>query len=209
MASASVSAPGSPNGHQVTVINLQAAYQAQMAHPHKPGKIAGVVPGVHKQPRKSSPAASCVEPDHCPLLYQGGLVQHSPHVYLLLWGPNWSTDSSQAATASHLESFYAGLGTQPQDSWSDTTDQYTDGTGHPSFSGSVYKGAWQDTSTPPTGVDQSQLAADHRRHPVRHLPAGFLLAVQRRVWHVLRLAFQQQRALHQPAVHPGFRRRLR
>ena len=68
-------------------------------------------------------------------------MQHSPHVYLLLSGPDWSTDSSQAATASHLESFYAGLGTQPQDSWSDTTDQYTDGTGHPSFSGSVYKGA--------------------------------------------------------------------
>ena len=35
MASASVSAPGSPNGHQVTVINLQAAYQAQ------PGRSAG------------------------------------------------------------------------------------------------------------------------------------------------------------------------
>jgi serine protease len=160
MASASVSAQASPVGHKVTVINLQAVYQGQLAHPHKPGKIAGVVPGVHKQPRKSSPAASCVEPDHCPLLYQGGLVQHSPHVYLLLWGPNWSTDSSQAATASHLESFYAGLGTQPQDSWSDTTDQYTDGTGHPSFSGSVYKGVWQDTSTPPTGVDQTQLAAE-------------------------------------------------
>lgn len=78
----------------------------------------------------------------------------------MFWGPAWGTDSSQEATASYLEGFYRGLGAQPQDNWSTTTDQYSDGTGHPSFSGSVYEGAFQDTSIPPTGVDQSQLAAE-------------------------------------------------
>jgi hypothetical protein len=113
----------------------------------------------NKQPKPAVPNSACAEPS-CPLVYNGGSVQHSPHVYLLLWGPNWSADPSQSTTASYLENFYAGLGLLPQDSWSDTTDQYSDGSGHPSFSASVYKGVWQDTSTPPTGVDQAQLGAE-------------------------------------------------
>ena len=140
-----------------TVVNLAAARAA--AAPHiKHGKITGVVPPVGRKVKQVR-ATGCTEPN-CNLLYNGGLVQHSPHVYLLLWGPAWGTDSSQEATASYMESFYHGLGVQPQDSWSSITDQYTDGTGHPSFSGSVYEGVFQDTSTPPTGVDQSQLAAE-------------------------------------------------
>jgi hypothetical protein len=140
-----------------TVLNLARARAA--AAPHiKHGKITGVVPPVGRKVKQVR-ATGCTEPN-CNLLYNGGLVQHSPHVYLLLWGPAWGTDSSQEATASYMESFYHGLGVQPQDSWSSITDQYTDGTGHPSFSGSVYEGVFQDTSTPPTGVDQSQLAAE-------------------------------------------------
>ena len=140
-----------------TVMNLARARAAAVPH-IKHGKIAGVVPPVGKKVKKA-PAAGCTEPN-CNLLYNGGSVQHSPHVYLLFWGPAWGTDSSQEATASYMEGFYRGLGAQPQDNWSTTTDQYSDGTGHPSFSGSVYEGAFQDTSTPPTGVDQSQLAAE-------------------------------------------------
>ena len=103
---------------------------------------------------------ACTEPDHCNLVYNGGQVQHSVKLYLLLWGPNWSSDPSQSASASYLESFYAGLGVQPEDTWSTITDQYTDGTGHPFFNGSVYAGAFQDTSTPPSGATQAQLAAE-------------------------------------------------
>ena len=157
-------AVASASGHTVlahvpnaTVMNLAKARAA--AAPHiKQGKIAGVVPPVGRKV-KNAPAAGCTEPN-CNLLYNGGSVQHSPHVYLLFWGPAWGTDSGQEATASYMEGFYRGLGAQPQDDWSTTTDQYSDSTGHPSFSGSVYEGAFQDTSTPPTGVDQSQLAAE-------------------------------------------------
>lgn len=159
MASASVPAPLSAAGHPVTVVNLQQNYLAKLAVHHKQGRISGIVYPRNKQPKPGTPNSTCSEP-HCPLIYNGGSVQHSPHVYLLLWGPNWSADPSQSATASYLENFYAGLGVQPQDSWSDITDQYSDGSGHPSFSGSVYAGAWQDTSTPPTGVDQTQLGAE-------------------------------------------------
>ncbi|MGO9082953.1 MAG: Ig domain-containing protein, partial [Streptosporangiaceae bacterium] len=122
----------------------------------KEGPIAGITYPVG---RKVKPvrAAGCTEPN-CPLAYNGGSVQTSPKVYLLFWGPNWS---SETASSAYLESFFQGLGVQPQDSWSSITDQYTQsGGGHPYFSGSVYAGAFFDTSTPPTGATQSQLGAE-------------------------------------------------
>jgi putative Ig domain-containing protein/ricin-type beta-trefoil lectin protein len=140
------------------VINLHKDYQARLAHA-RPGRISGVLYARGKQPAAEATGATCTEPA-CPVTYNGGSVQHTPHVYLLLWGPNWSTDSGEEATASYLESFYQGLGVQPQDDWSITTSQYGDGTGHPTFKGIVYEGVWQDTSTPPYGVDQSELGAE-------------------------------------------------
>ncbi|MDX6325520.1 MAG: hypothetical protein QOK15_1874 [Nocardioidaceae bacterium] len=92
-----------------------------------------------------------------PLTYHGGPVQHSPKVYLLLWGPSWSTTGTDTA---YLQNFFAGLGVQPQDDWSTSMSQYTDSTGHPTFNGSVYAGTFQDTSTPPTGATQTQFGAE-------------------------------------------------
>jgi hypothetical protein len=158
MASASAPAPRSPAGHNVTVINLSVPQGAALAHV-KLGKIGGPVYARSKQPKASPTSGSCAEPA-CPLVYNGGQVQHSPHIYLLFWGPNWFTDSGQVASASYLQSFYAGLGVQPQDNWSTTMTQYGDGSGSPSFNGSVYEGAWQDISTPPTNATQAQLAAE-------------------------------------------------
>ena len=47
--------------------------------------------GVH--PASSAPkiGESCAE-SNCPMPYNGGSVQHTPHVYLLFWGPNWVTN---------------------------------------------------------------------------------------------------------------------
>jgi hypothetical protein len=143
---------------RATVINLHRAYLAHLGRT-KAAKIAGVMYARGKAPKAAKVTTSCTEPN-CPLVYNGGSVQHSPHVYLLLWGPNWSSDPSQAASASYLESFYAGLGVQPKDSWSEITSLYGDSSGFPTFTGSVYEGAFHDTSTPPAGVDQSQLAAE-------------------------------------------------
>src|SRR5690242_12002209 len=136
LAQASTSGGVGPNVH---VVNLHAAYEAHLGHT-KPGKIAGILYARGKQPKAANTQASCTEPN-CPLVYNGGSVQHNPHVYLLFWGPTWSTDSGEQASASYLEGLYQGLGVQPQDSWSTIADQYTDGSGHPFFSGSVYEGA--------------------------------------------------------------------
>ena len=155
-AQATTAPPGTPASHAAEV-DLHHAYVAHLGHT-KAAKLAIMYARGHKS-KSAKPATSCSEPN-CPLTYNGGAVQHSPHVYLLLWGPHWSTDSSQAASAAYMENFYAGLGVQPQDSWSTINSLYGDSGGYPTFTGSVYKGAFQDASTPPSGVDQGQLAAE-------------------------------------------------
>lgn len=143
----------------ITVVNLHQAYEHALKHVRK-GTMSGTV-----YPRGTRPTAApqklatCQEPN-CPLVSGNGPVQHSPHVYLLLWGPSWSTDPNQMASASYLNSFYQGLGIAPQDNWSPITSQYGDGSGFPTFTGSVYMGEFQDTTTPPAGLGQSQLAAE-------------------------------------------------
>jgi hypothetical protein len=141
-------------------VNLHQAYLGALHHVRK-GKIAGIVYPRGHQPRAARQAtASCTEPN-CPLVYNGGPVQHTAHVYLLLWGPKWTSKSSEETTAAYLKNFYAGLGVQPADNWSPITAQYTDGSGgFPIFPSSVYEGAWYDGSTPPTGATPNQLAAE-------------------------------------------------
>jgi serine protease len=151
-------AAGGHHSSPVHAINLHKAYVRALNHVKIHKKVILFPRGV-RLPHKTG-IQSCTEPDHCNLVYNGGPVQHSVTLYLLLWGPNWTSDSSQAASASYLASFYSGLGVQPQDSWSTITDQYTDGTGHPFFNGSVFAGTYHDTSTPPSGVTQGQLTAE-------------------------------------------------
>jgi hypothetical protein len=128
------------------------------------GAVAGIVPPrgaqVHgaKVPgsvRAAQPATTCVEPN-CNVAYGGGPVQLTPHVYLVLWGPNWSNSSP---VFQYLASFYAGLG-QSDDDWSTITSQYGDGSGTPTFGTSVLAGAVQDTSTPPDPVTEDDLASE-------------------------------------------------
>jgi serine protease len=142
----------------VHVVNLHAAYEARVRHATA-GNPAGIFypEGMGNAPRRGG--NGCTEPD-CPVVYNEGPVQLHPQVYLLLWGPNWSSDPDQAATANELVSLYKGLGVQPDDNWSTLTSQYGDASGDPTFNGSVYGGTFYDPTTPPTGVDTAQLAAE-------------------------------------------------
>lgn len=128
-------------------VNLHAAYLRTLPHA-KYGlikdKMAPRSAKVHVTPRTVlGKAGTCAEPN-CDLSYQGGPVQHSPKVYLLLWGPNWSPTGSDTQ---YLNAFYSGLGASG-DNWSTITSQYGDGSGYPSFGASVFAGAYQDTTTP-------------------------------------------------------------
>ena len=146
--------------HGVRVVNLHRAFEAQLGHT-KVGRISGVVYALSHRPKPAaSTAAACTEPA-CPVAWQGGPVQHAPHVYLLFWGPNWQTDPNQEASATYLENFFSGLGNgQADDTWSTITSQYADGTGAPGFSGLVYEGATFDTATPPSNTSLFQLGAE-------------------------------------------------
>jgi hypothetical protein len=147
-----------PHGLPLHVVNLHAAFERALSH-EKAGQVSGVVPPAGSQvarPRSGATASPCTEPE-CDLSFQGGPVQHSPHVYLLLWGPNWSNSDGDYADLYYL---YDGLGVSPDDTWSDVTSQYADGTGSPVFTGSVFEGAWQDSSTPPDPLTPDDLAVE-------------------------------------------------
>jgi hypothetical protein len=142
-----------PASVHIHPVNLHASYKALLGREHHEPK-ADTAPSTTS--RGSTTASSCSEPN-CPMQYGGGSVQHSPRLYLLLWGPSWSSTGSDTT---YLHNFLAGLGVQPSDNWSTIMNQYTDTTGHPAFSGSVLWGVYQDSTTPPSGATQSQLAAE-------------------------------------------------
>lgn len=139
------------------VINLHARFEQALTHAATP-RVAGVVPprtahgpvAAPMRTRKTALAQSDLQ-------YNGGPVQHSPHVYVLLWGPNWSGSSP---AFDYMYNFYSGLGVTPQDNWSTVTSQYGDGSGQPGFGSSVFEGAWQDGSTPPDPVTPSDLSSE-------------------------------------------------
>ena len=160
-ASASL-APSAPKGHStsapvIKIVNLRQAYQHALPLAHH-GRIMGKLQprGKHVSPKAPHGPTTCVEPN-CNLVYNGGSVQHHPHVYLLLWGPSWNPANSDTQ---YLSSFFQGIGVGPQDTWSTITSQYSDGSGHPVFSGSVLQGVYQDTTAPPSSVSQTNLTAE-------------------------------------------------
>src|SRR5260370_41372879 len=115
---APVASAGAPSastrpGTSVHVINLHSAYRAALAHgatSHK--KIIMLPRGAHMSSKTG--AAGCAEPDHCNMTYGGGPVQHSPEVYLRLWGPNWGSGGTITHPAGQdLNSLYRGLRASP------------------------------------------------------------------------------------------------
>ena len=87
------------------------------------------------RPATAAAGSSCTEPA-CPVVYQPqhGPVQHSPRVYLVLWGQDWPRTgykgtATAAAAYAQLYWFYNGLGQAPADSWSTIMSQYADSAG--------------------------------------------------------------------------------
>jgi serine protease len=119
-------------------------------------KNAALAPASHTA--SSALSAPCTEPD-CNLPYGGGPVQHTPHVYLIFWGPKWGT-ATYAAAKAYATNFFTDLG-KPGDSWSLTVQQYKDKSGHPAFGRSLLAATpWVDTSTPQATVSDANLGAE-------------------------------------------------
>jgi len=99
------------------------------------------------------------EPEFCPavpLLYEGGRgVQHAPHVFVILWGANW-TATPGSAVATQLLAMYRGL---ESSAWQGVLSQYFDATGR--VSSTVAVTAYTDTAVAaPSSVSDAKLRAE-------------------------------------------------
>jgi Ricin-type beta-trefoil lectin domain/Putative Ig domain len=103
-------------------------------------------------------AVSCTTEPDCNVPYGGGPVQHTPHVYLVFWGPKWGT-STYTATENFVKSFFTDLG-QPSDYWSTTVEQYGDKTGHPTFGKGLLVSTYWDKNTPEKSVNNTNLGTE-------------------------------------------------
>jgi Ricin-type beta-trefoil lectin domain len=177
---AATATPGAMPTQQMpraVTLDLHSAYQQALQRQStvaQPATSCGLFPSdpvCHPQsagPSSPAPAAAipCTSSNCGPLTYHGGPVQRTPRVFLLLWGPKWSTETTYSG---FLERMMAGWGVQNAanpDTWSTTLAQYTDAGGSPSFFNGVdgrcagCVQAYVDTSTPPTNTTQAQLAAE-------------------------------------------------
>jgi hypothetical protein len=148
--------------HAVFSKNLHTEFVQARAHVTM-GPRAGIVPPLTEHftgKPNTKPAAGklqpCTEPN-CNLPYNSGPVQHKPVVYVDFFGPNWSTDTT--GSQAYLLSLYQGLGASG-DTWSLSTSQYSDGSGHPTFSKGVLVQYGFDTAAPPSEVTPSDTAAE-------------------------------------------------
>jgi Ricin-type beta-trefoil lectin domain/Putative Ig domain len=156
-------------GVTVRTLNLHSQFEHALASGHQRmsgtqySGMATATPSATATRSATSAAASCTEPK-CPMSNHGGPVQHSPKVYVVLWGPGWNTTdttSNDYIVESYLLAMYFGLGQTSYDSWSTITSQYGDTTGHPTFSGSVLAPKFIiDTSTPPGPVTPQDIATE-------------------------------------------------
>jgi len=130
-------------------ISLQVPY-ARAHATARVGHIAGVVPPLGRhEARRQAAGAACTEPN-CGLAYHGGALQSSPRIYLLLWGPGWTTSDP---VYGDLYRLYSGLG-EASGGWSTIDNQYSAGA-----STTTFAGAWQNTAAPPSVVTEADLAA--------------------------------------------------
>ena len=83
-------------------------------------------PHPHHFPTKEQFAARAKRHGGSNLVYHGGPVIHSARVVPVFWGPSWGAGGSDAAIASHIQSFFGQFGTSAE---YNTITQYSDGTG--------------------------------------------------------------------------------
>jgi hypothetical protein len=118
------------------------------------------------------------------LIFHGGVVQHSPKVYLIFWGPAWKTgfkvgpsqQYTQQTAMNYESKFFANVGGSK---WAGTQTQYCDGIPVGSVSCSqqsgakyvtnptgVLKGTWVDPSPVPPAIVTSGLATNLVLDPI-------------------------------------------
>ena len=101
------------------------------------------------------------------MVWHGGPVQHTPHIYIVYWGWKGSDPSGEAA---RMQAFFGGVGGSQ---WLSSQTQYTDGSGHVGNQTGMLVSTWSDnTNTLPRRISQSALAAEAVR-AVSHFSGSY------------------------------------
>ena len=101
------------------------------------------------------------------LFSHGGAVETAPKVFIIYWGPDW-TSSSYSAAKSYVQGFFGSVGGS---SWANSTTQYCQGVpsgttqcgsagAHPNNAAGQLGGTWNDTSALPGSITQAAIAAE-------------------------------------------------
>ena len=108
-----------------------------------------------------------------PLTYGGGPVETTPAVYIVYWGPQWSSGFStggytSAQAQTYMQDFFSNVGGS---AWDNIDTQYCQGVAigtvncgssgtHVTNPSGQLKGVWTDTSSLPRRITQSGIASE-------------------------------------------------
>jgi hypothetical protein len=156
--------PGHPRRHRLVRVAMVATAigAAVVAASGIASASSGTASGTHYGVIPMTGTGTVVHPAAAADLHSnGGFIQEKPQVFLVFWGKQWSGDKN--GVQSYLTRFFQGLGASG-DNWSKVTSQYTGHGLHPTFSGSVLKGTWVDTSANAPGrASAGQIASEAKK----------------------------------------------
>lgn len=99
------------------------------------------------------------------LTYRGGAVQTAPRIYLVLWGPSWSTTAGDPhGVANRLHYFYQGVGGS---SWASVLKQFSSNYGSFGNLTGQYRGWLADTTPVPAQPTKADIVAAAKRAATR------------------------------------------
>jgi serine protease len=110
------------------------------------------------------------------LQWYGGPVQTSPKIYIVFWGPKWTTGNGEYTT---LTGFFNAIGGH---SWINIDTQYSGSNGTVGNPSGQLAGTWIDSSTPPRRPGSSAVGAEAQK-AVTHfgyggVNANYFVAIQ-------------------------------
>ena len=110
------------------------------------------------------------------LTWHGGPVQTAPKIYVVYWGPKWTTSNPEYTT---LDGFLTAIGGH---SWIGIDTQYTGSNGAVGNPSSQFAGAWIDPSSVPRKPSSSAVGAEAQKAALHFgyggVSASYIVAIQ-------------------------------
>jgi hypothetical protein len=100
------------------------------------------------------------------LLYNGGPIQHTPKIYIVFWGPKWSSGDGEYTTLTGFFNAMAG------GKWINVDTQYTGTNGAVTNPTGQLAGTWIDSSSVPSKPSSSNVGAEAQKAALHFGYAG-------------------------------------